>query len=255
MRNPDREDAEINEVYWWSKWARLRWHGRGYLLTSESYREPFFNRAGSLACEESGRTASWAERVFSQQGTDATVLVFDSCTAASRKLLDLGYARVDTMSVLVSGGPIGVPELEGWKVGQANSPEGWTRAYLRAFYGDEVLSPATVPIVSRLMKSKGVTLLEARVKGQTAGVLALFRTNGIGGVYCVGTVPEFRGLGVATGLLATAKQMAEADGRRLVLQTLASEGSMAFYTRRRFEAMYSKHVLERKLKSLSKGRE
>jgi GNAT superfamily N-acetyltransferase len=249
MKIPDREDAELNEVRWWSKWARLRWHRKGYLLTSESLREPFFNRAGSLGCEQVGTIASWAERAFARQGTDATMLVFDSCAVASEKLLGLGYARVDTMSVLMSGAPIGAPKLEGWSVEPTTSPKSWTRAYLRAFYGSEDLSPVVAPIVARLLKSREVTLLECRVKGETAGVLALFRTHGIGGVYCVGTVPEFRRLGVATVLLAKAKQSVEGEGRRMVLQTLASEGSMDLYVKRGFKVMYSKHVLERKLKS------
>ena len=249
MADPDRTDAENNEVRWWSKWARLRWHGQGYLLTSESFREPFFNRGGSLTCEAAPMVSSWAERTLARQGSDATFLIFDSCAVAHKKLFDLGYAEVDTMSVLVSEAPIEAQPIDGRRVEPATSPETWTRAYLRAFYGDEDLSDVVTPIVTRLLGSRGVTLFESRVKGETAGVLALFRTHGIGGVYCVGTVPEFRSMGIATGLLAKAREAAEGERRKLVLQSLASDGSMALYMKRGFEVMYSKHVLERKLKS------
>ena len=78
--------------------------------------------------------------------------------------------------------------------------------------------------------------------------MAMFRTRGIVGAYCVGTVPEFRKKGVATALLARARQIATEEGRSLILQTLNSDGVLQFYLRRGFEVIYSKKVLTRKLK-------
>ena len=78
--------------------------------------------------------------------------------------------------------------------------------------------------------------------------MAMFRTRGIAGAYCVGTVPEFRKKGVATALLARARQIATEEGRSLILQTLNSDGVLQFYLRRGFEVIYSKKVLTRKLK-------
>jgi len=152
------------------------------------------------------------------------------------------------MSVLTSKAPIELNMVPGLTVKVATSTHGWTDAYLRAFYGDEDLSPCVSPIVARLLKAKGVTLLECRITGATVGVLAIFRTHGLGGVYCVGTVPEYRRLGVAAAMLAEAKRIIEGEGRRLVLQALTSEGAVDYYLRRGFEILYSKQVLERKFK-------
>lgn len=176
------------------------------------------------------------------------MLVFESCGAASKRLLEQGYARVDTMSVFASKAPVQWEAPPGWEIGATRSIETWADAYVRAFYGREDLATTVAPVLARLSTAKDVTLLESRLKGETAGVLAIFRTPGIGGVFCVGTVPEYRRLGVATGMLAKAIQMVEKEGSRLVLQALASEGSVDFYMRRGFEIMYSKQVLERKLK-------
>ena len=244
MRAPARRQAELNEVHWWSRWARLRWHGEGYLLSSEVLKEPFFNRAGVLTCGAVQGTIPWAERLLGTAKTDTTFSVFDSCSAA-RKLVNAGYLQTDEMTVLRSALP---PKGRGNEVRTAKDPETWTGAYLRSFYGDEVLTDVVRPIVSSLHKSKGVTLLESKAGGETAGVLAMFRTPGVVGAYCVGTVPEFREGGVATALLARAREVAVEEGRSLILQTLTSDGALGFYVRAGFEAMYSKRVLTKKLK-------
>ena len=244
MKTPDRRDAELNEVRWWSRWTRTRWRGDGYLLYSGSLREPFFNRAGSLGCRGVSGTAAWAERRLSHLGMSSAVLALESC-AGARKLLSSGYRLVDTMTVLVSMWPI-----RGGGVGRgaaATSPEGWTGAYLRAFYGSEGLAGVVNPIVSSLLKDRRVTLLESRTRRAIVGVLPVFRTAEVAGVYCVGTVPEHRRRGVATGLLAEAGRIAHAEGRPMVLQTLTSEGALQFYLDRGFEIMHSKLVLEKKL--------
>lgn len=220
--------------------------GDGYVMCSEGLREPFFNRAGALTCRAVARTAAWAERTLSRRNMNTTILVYEDCVA-SLGLLDSGYRRVDTMVVLFSAGPVGGPE-DGQHVSASTVPNDWTSAYLRSFYGDDRLMDVVTPIVVSLLHSRDVTLLESRMAGEVAGVLAIFRTNGIAGVYCVGTAPEHRREGVATRLLTKAKMIADSEGRALVLQTLKSDGVLGFYHDRGFEQMHAKAVLEKRLK-------
>jgi len=241
-----RRDAELNEVKWWSLWARLSWTRNGcYLLTSEEFAEPFFNRAGALSCEGIAGAASWAEERLRAQGLPSTVLVFESCAGATDALLASGYRAVDTMVVLVSKSAI--PGSGGAEpvVDTSSSAGPWVSAYLRAFYGTEELAGSVIPIARRLLKAKPATLLEAKIGGRVAGTLAMFRTRGLAGVYCVGTVPEFRKMGVATRLLARAREIADAEGRVLILQTLASDGAEPFYLQRGFDRLYSKTIMEK----------
>ncbi len=171
-----------------------------------------------------------------------TILVFKSCNADS--LLAAGYRKVDEMTVLHSTRTI----TDGGAhhtVLPSSDPREWTLAYLRSFYGDEKLARVVQPRVASLMKSKEVTLLEAHLGGKIAGVSALFRTRGIAGVYCVGTIPKFRRRGVATALLSRAREMADSEERALVLQTLTSDGATAFYRARGFARVHSKLVLEK----------
>jgi len=121
----------------------------------------------------------------------------------------------------------------------------WARAYVQAFYGDQALAPLVIPVVARLLKLKAATLLEARVGDAVAGVLAIFRTARLAGVYCVGTVPEHRRKGVAGTLLSRAKAMAGTEGRHLFLQSLASDGTSRYYLERGFRVLYSKQLMSK----------
>ncbi|MCL4355106.1 MAG: GNAT family N-acetyltransferase [Nitrososphaerota archaeon] len=246
MKAPDGRSAELNELGWWSRWAKLSWRGDGYLMTSEEFPEPFFNHAGALTCRGAKRTAAWAERELFRRGKNSTFLGFEDCEATPF-FIALGYRRVDVMAVLSSAGRA-KSRRGGRKMLPSPSPREWASAYLRSFYGDEGLTAVVTPIVASLSQSRAVTLLESRADDEVTGVLAIFRTKGIAGVYCVGTTPEHRREGVATSLLSKAKEIADSEGRALVLQTLKSDGVLNFYLDRGFEPLYTKAVLEKRLK-------
>lgn len=132
-------------------------------------------------------------------------------------------------------------------VTMSGNPQRWAATYLDAFYGSRDLIAEVSPIASRLISAKGTTLLESRIRGETAGVMALYRTPQVIGVYCLGTSPGHRGRGVATGLLTEARRVAKEEGRNLILQTLRSDGAGRFYRDRGFSELYSKRFLERRL--------
>jgi GNAT superfamily N-acetyltransferase len=246
LRSPSREALELNEAYWWSNWAHIVWLGSsGYLLTSESFRETFFNRACILNCRGVDATVAWAEGRLMGYDTVSTVTIFDSCTKTARGLQASGYRPVDTMTVLLSSRPAKPASSVQVTISERPAPDSWTRAYLEAFYGDQELAPHVTPIVARLRTLNAVTLLEAMVGDETAGVLAIFRTEDLAGVYCVGTIPEHRRKGVAGSLLSRAKDITGAEGRHLFLQSLASDVTTRYYLQRGFRVLYSKQLLSK----------
>lgn len=171
-------------------------------------------------------------------------MVFDSCHRATGILASSGYEREDVMTVLTATRERN--DVVGVEVGRARSADVWVDAYLKAFYGELGLSPTVRKIVKPLMGSDSSTLLEAKVDGEVAGTLAAYRTDRILGVYCVGTIPGFRRRGVAGALLAHARGLALAERRTLILQTLESDGVVAFYLRRGFRVLYRKVLMTKK---------
>jgi N-acetylglutamate synthase-like GNAT family acetyltransferase len=138
------------------------------------------------------------------------------------------------------------PEVEVTLVGSRSKGkelQEWTRTYLQAFYGDQRLSEVVNRIMRKVVKDKKVAVVLARI-GQTAvGCAALYRTAGnVAGAYCIGTDPRFRGSGVGATMLKTMRELAESEGRRLILQTLASDDAEGFYLKQGFRLAYTKSL-------------
>lgn len=240
-----RRRLEANEQNWWAQWAKLEWIGdAAYLLSSKEFTEIFFNRGMLIGCPPAASIGK-LERRFRDMGLTPALMVQDSCSGVVRRLVHTGYQKIDVMTVMSAGGPKTPREGPEAIIGEARSKGEWAAAYLMAFYGDLEFMPAVSRAVGHLRKGKS-TLLEAAVSGEVAGVLAMHRTPGLAGVYCVGTVPEFRNRGIAAALLARAGRIASAEGRTLFLQTLETDGTDGFYVRQGFTPLYRKLLMQKK---------
>jgi predicted GNAT family acetyltransferase len=75
----------------------------------------------------------------------------------------------------------------------------------------------------------------------------MYRTaGGIAGAYCIGTAPSYRGKGVAAAIVKHMRELAQSEGRRLVLQTMASDAVEGFYVKQGFRQAYVKDVFTRR---------
>jgi GNAT superfamily N-acetyltransferase len=243
----DKKAIELNEVEWWSKWGRVRWLGsRCYVLSSRDFGEPFFNRAGFLSCDASNDDLRRIEADFARASQVPHIMLLESCTRSGSLLKGHGYADVDRM-VVMSSGSDPIQRSEGVLVRPAASRDvnEWCETYLLSFYGALLQKPQVLRIVKRLSRLDKVTLLVAEFDGRVAGVTALYRSPGLLGLYCLGTVPTLRGRGVARSLLGSAQGIAAAEGRTLVLQSLLSEETHPFYRRFGFHKLYVKRFLQR----------
>lgn len=245
---PSRRDFELNELRWWSVWANAKSLGSdAYILNSDKFQESFFNRASFIECGAVTSQVGIAEEVFRLLGVTPILTVNSSCLSVLDKLRASGYRVFETMTVMMANGLRKPTAPEGIEVRQipVSAAKEWAKAYLLSFYGEEALLPAVTGVARRLVRNRSATLLEARLDGAVAGVLAIFRTRRLAGIYCVGTVPKFRRRGVAGALLDHAAEIATSEGRRLILQTLKSDGVEEFYSRRGFVALYRKSFLRR----------
>lgn len=241
-----REAAELNEVGWWSGWGRVRWLGEAcYILESKDFDEPFFNRAGFLSCDASAARLSEVESVFRSAGRDPLVSIFEPCEKAFPALVKRGYIVADRMAVLRMRKPaISVNDAVHVREARQRDIDGWCEAYLLSFYEGLDLKPRVARIAKRVAQLEPVTLLVAELDGEVAGATALYRSPRFLGLYCLGTVPKHRGKRVAHSLLGRAQMIAESERRKLVLQSLLSEGAEGFYLESGFERLYSKTLLQ-----------
>jgi N-acetylglutamate synthase-like GNAT family acetyltransferase len=245
MKRTSEPDIELNEAEWWSRWGRLRWiDDSSYLLLSEEFTEPFFNRGGFLSCGAATADLSRVEEAFRHEGRTPCVSLFGSCAAVLKRMNGDGYSLFDKMIVQrVGPDPISLSADVDVRTIRSGEAKVWTEAYLLSFYGDLALNSPTLRVTNRLLGLRKVTLLVAELGGRVAGVTALYRSPGLMGLYCLGTVPECRGKGVARTLLGHSQRLAEKEGRALVLQSLSSEETEPFYSKFGFRRLYTKDLL------------
>ena len=244
--NKSSRGIELNEAKWWSLWGRVRWLGDSYILDSRYTSEPFFNRAGLLSCNTSEGELRRIEGTFRRNRRIPHVVLPEDCARSASMLRAAGYTDVDRMVVWAAGGDaIQASEKVRVRRVMADEAEKWCEAYLLSFYGDLVSKPQVERIIRRASGLKEVSLLVAEVRGKVVGVTALFRTPGLLGLYCLGTLPKHRGRGVARTILSIALGLAVAEGRRLVLQSLLSEETHPFYSRFGFQKLYVKRLLQK----------
>jgi GNAT superfamily N-acetyltransferase len=249
-------DLELNEVSWWSHWANVRWTGEvSYVMLSSDFDEYFFNRAGFVECEGERNAIPEIEAEFEALARPCCFSVQEECREAASILESRGYATFDEMSVMQLDHPRfrtaeGVTVLSGQEVGTTE----WAAAYSLSFYGDLGVQDLVSLIAERLRTEPSATLFAGQKDGKTLGVLAVFRTLGLLGVYCVGSLEKHRNMGVAGSLIHEASRMASAEGRLLILQTIVSDKMEDFYLRGGFRRLYLKHLMRREASSSSMQR-
>jgi GNAT superfamily N-acetyltransferase len=238
-------DLELNEVNWWSRWADVHWTGEAsYIMLSSEFDEYFFNRAGFVDCPGGTDDILRIEKEFKALAKPTCFSVQEECWEIAAILKSRGYIKFDSMAVMQLDRPdfktaVGLTVLSGQEISTAK----WAAAYSRSFYGGLGMQESVSLIADRLNMEPSVTLLLGEKDGKTSGVLAAFRTPGLLGVYCVGTLGEHRNMGVAGSLIQEASRLASKEGRLLILQTMASEKAEAFYTRGGFRRLYLKQLV------------
>jgi len=242
--NDDRA-FELNEIGWWEQWAHVTWLNEDtYVLHSDEFDEYFFNRAGFTRVTGSSVTLLESiESEFEKRRRVPQIFVQQGHPRLSRSLTESAYRIIDKMVVMEMSTPsITVNPDVKLEVGTSVGLEDWAETYLKAFYGETELDKMVVRVLRRVLKIKECSLVLARIGGDPAGCLALFRSKALCGIYCVGTQPDFRRMNVASTMLGYACRLAMDEERRVILQTILSDSLQDFYNNLGFRTAYLKDL-------------
>ena len=249
VSNGDRAH-ELNEVRWWSWWAEATWLSADvYMMFSKEFDEPFFNRAGLVGVPIDAESAlESVENEFERRGRTPSIFVRqDQNHPRLLRAFDArGYRIADQMAVMELENPsFAVNREVQLEVGRRGDLDDWVTTYLTAFYGDLGQAEVVTRIVKGIPDGEGVSFMLARLDKRPVGCLALFKSEGLCGVYCLSTHPNFRGMRVASTMLELSHREAANEGRRLVLQTILSDSMEGFYLKLGFARLYAKDVFVR----------
>ncbi len=120
----------------------------------------------------------------------------------------------------------------------------WIGVFTKAFSTPSWLNELE-KITIKMIKNPNCTLYLARYKGFAVGVATTYRSEGVCGVYCLGTTPQLRNIGVGSSLITYLTSEAYREGdQNICLQTLLSENLTRFYSRLGFKRVYDKVIYE-----------
>jgi GNAT superfamily N-acetyltransferase len=237
---------EENEERWWGLWCRVHTRPWGLLYHNPAFDEPVFNHATRVMPGPRVREViTGIRRWFEGRNLDAHIYVtpFFNEGAWEGSLTALGYRLSDELVTLLltkglSGGPSPSRIV---KVGGGRLRD-WASCYCRAFYGDTGPVGAVLRALRRVEGDRGAALYAAMDEDRVVGVAALYRSENTLGLYCLGTIPEYRGRGIGRQLVRFAAERARRLGVDLTLQTFRGDGLVGFYEGMGFSVRYVKKV-------------
>lgn len=206
----------------------------------------FFNRLNNVNCPNIKSAIEESIRIFSERVLNCYVYISHYDNKLEDILLKRGFSLIDTMHVLKSEATnieddkhkIQVTEID------LDSLPVWIDVFCKSFDAWDWKSE-----VEKVVKShfKELTLLVSYTKDSYAkipsGCVALFNRYNLMGLYCLGTVANFRGQGVAKKIIKISLKLArQKDLDFLFLQTFSKEGLLQFYKRMGLRIVYKKRI-------------
>jgi ribosomal protein S18 acetylase RimI-like enzyme len=214
----------------------------GRLLLNKSLAQDyFFNRCSLNGCRDLDREIQKLRSIRNDQGIEFAVYErSDSLAKKDLALIDVMYTLVKPVTEAAGPRLKGIEDLhyEVIEAGDDALRSEWGKVFCRSFevphWSSEVLR-----ITNQDRFRETVSLKLARSGEKFVGCLAAHSHRGLAGLYCLGTLPEWRRMGAATALLRSTT--CEGAGQ-IYLQALRSEQNVAFYEREGFVVKYSKSI-------------
>ena len=208
----------------------------------------FFNRLNPFVSRDPRAVIEKAAIVCLKMGSDCYVHTHDLDSETQKSLLEAGFQCIDTMQILRNDlrkvsydeDKICVVRVV-WR-----SIPSWVDTFCRSF---DVLEWKTdvKEIISLHLKKLVLLLSYVRISdtsAEVAGCAALFAKQGRLGLYCLGTVSQFRKLGIAKKMIGVSLRIAQQNQLKssLFLQTFTKDGLVPFYEKLGFSLVYKKRV-------------
>ena len=191
------------------------------------------------------------EEFFRSRGVPSAVVLSPLADESLRNLLgERGYAITEFNSVLIrridGNEPFSPPEgITIERVTPETAP-GWMRTIAKGFEQDIVVAESVFGGFAAL---PGATSFLARIEGKVVGGAGgrIIPEARIGALFGTATLPEYRGRGIQTALIARRLHEASLHGcEYAVVSTMPGSGSQRNMERRGFRVAYTKPVMTRR---------
>ncbi|MFQ5970080.1 MAG: GNAT family N-acetyltransferase [Nitrososphaerales archaeon] len=232
------EDNENGFVALWSD--RVQLDCAVLYANSVMFDDPFFNRVTDIDCKAFDAVLQSAEREFAKR----EVKPFLHCLSNDRLKVELrkrGFVIHDTMSVLLYEGQYKLKYAPSISIQETSRDrlDVWFDLFCQSFSTENWREEITGRVRNSLEKMQ---LYIAYDSNSPAGCVALFKKQTFLGLYCLGTVAQYRGKGIATALISKSVDIARENNLKLFLQTFKADDLISYYIKRGFTQIYTKVV-------------
>ncbi len=226
--------------------------------------ESILNSSESIDSEKLTSSFDRAKLVQSSSGLLLSIFVEDFWSRrqeVEKSAVESGYMVMDQMEILskpISQSESGFSDISdkgalgntGASVEITDKIEVWNEIFVRSFGIPNSWTKELLRRETAILEKNQASFILANMHGEKSkpgGCLLAFKMpSDCMGIYCVGTLNEFRGRGVARAMLLFTEAFAEGEGCELLgLQTLSSDHVSPMYQRMGYSTDFQRDILMR----------
>jgi len=242
-------ELEENENGFFSLWSNTMRVDDTLLLYNKHFAEdPIFNHATGLKADDQDASivAQRISRYYVSKGITPSIYgsPLSNPLHLEKIMTELGFQTYDKFYVMKRGQDE-VPEPSSIALREISEKDlnDWIKVYMAAFDIPNTWQREISRRTRRILKSERSLLLLAYVTRKPAATLATYFSNGLAGLYCIGTDPKFRDRGVASSMINASISLAlDRRCKALCLQTLKQDRLLDFYRKFGFKLQYVKTI-------------
>lgn len=246
----DLERMEENEVEWFSLWTNRKELDSAVLLYNARLEpDPIFNHLDHIRATSDTIDVVLDQSFLFLRRRGITPSIYVSPLSTPRDLGERlerkGLTRYDSMNIMKytrsNRSPTGVQ----YKIIDFPGLEVWVKVLMPSFSIENSWRSELMRRGKQVLRNPKVSLFLAYHNSSPAGTLALFSDKGVSGIYFLGTLPEFRQLGVGSTLIMGAVSASKDLGSDILcLQNLAGDKVEDFYIKNQFRTVARRAIYQ-----------
>lgn len=247
MITKEIDAMDRNEREFFSIWSDVVELNSVKLFVNRNFADDLlFNRVFEVKGSNLGKRIDEASSYLERLNTKPTFFVPQSKHRLANALSKKGFKHINNFNVMKLTKLATSKRRARIQTVDERSLAWWVDTYMKSFEIPVEFKPEVLKRSRRSLEDGRCRLYIGSVGQKKVGTILTLSEDCVTGFYCIGTIPEFRGKGIASHLLQIGIEDSKARGDDLQsLQNLESDKVRSFYEKRGFETVFVKKVYQK----------